>query len=133
MTATLYLATAAVFLILDAIMLTLVMKPLFTRHIGPLLAEPIRIAPAALFYLAYVAGLVILVSLPAIRTGSAILLPALIIGLMAYGTYEFTSWSVMRDWHWSMVLADTLWGGALTAFAAWAGVAITRALGFAPG
>ncbi|TAG30914.1 MAG: DUF2177 family protein, partial [Rhodobacterales bacterium] len=44
---TLYATTAAVFLILDAIMLTLVMKPLFTRHIGPLMAEPSRLAPAA--------------------------------------------------------------------------------------
>jgi uncharacterized membrane protein len=125
-TLTLYGTTAAVFLILDAIMLTLVMKPLFTRHIGPLLAEPIRIAPAALFYLAYVAGLVYLVSLPALKTGAPLVLPALLIGLMAYGTYEFTSWSVMRDWHWHMVVTDTLWGGALTAFSAWAGVMLTR-------
>ncbi len=130
MTLTLYATTAAVFLILDAIMLTLVMKPLFTRHIGPLLAEPIRIAPTALFYLAYVAGLIYLVSLPAIKTGSPIILPALIIGFMAYGTYEFTSWAVMRDWHWQMVVTDTLWGGFLTAFSAWAGVAILRALGW---
>ena len=128
MTLTLYLITAAVFLILDAIMLTLVMKPLFTRHIGPLMAEPIRVAPAALFYLAYVAGLVYLVSLPAIKTGSPILLPALIIGLMAYGTYEFTSWSIMRDWHWQMVATDVTWGGVLTTFSAWAGVTLTRAI-----
>ena len=128
MTFTLYAVTAAVFLILDAIMLTFVMKPLFTRHIGPLLAEPIRIAPAALFYLAYVAGLVYLVSFPAIKSGAPVILPALIIGLMAYGTYEFTSWAIMRDWHWQMVLTDTLWGGTLTAFSAWAGVTITRAI-----
>lgn len=128
MTLTLYAATAAVFLILDAIMLTLVMKPLFTRHIGPLLAEPIRLAPAALFYLAYVGGLVYLVSLPAIRAGSPLVLPALIIGLMAYGTYEFTSWSVMKDWHWTMVVTDVTWGGFLTAFSAWAGVMITKAI-----
>lgn len=126
MTLTLYAATAAVFLILDAIMLTLVMKPLFTRQIGPLLAEPIRLVPAALFYLAYVGGLVYLVSLPALKTGAPVVLPALIIGLMAYGTYEFTSWAVMRDWHWQMVVTDTLWGGFLTALSAWAGVAITR-------
>ena len=126
MTFTLYATTAAVFLILDAIMLTLVMKPLFTRHIGPLLAEPIRMAPAALFYLAYVAGLVTLVSLPAIKTGAPLVVPALIIGLMAYGTYEFTSLSIMRDWHWTMVATDTLWGGTLTAFSAWAGVTLTR-------
>jgi uncharacterized membrane protein len=126
MTLTLYAATAVVFLVLDAIMLTLVMKPLFSRHIGPLLAEPIRIAPAALFYLAYVAGLVYLVSLPALKSGTPLILPALIIGLMAYGTYEFTSWSVMKDWHWTMVITDVTWGGLLTALSAWAGVAITR-------
>ena len=125
---TLYAVTAAVFLILDAIMLTLGMKPLFTRHIGPLMAEPIRLAPAAAFYFAYVGGLVWLVSLPAIRTGAPVVLPALVVGLMAYGTYEFTSWSVMRDWHWTMVAADVTWGGGLTAVSAWAGVAVTRAI-----
>ena len=128
MTFTLYATTAVIFLILDAIMLTLVMKPLFTRHIGPLMADPIRIAPAAAFYLAYVAGLVYLVSLPAIRTGAPLVVPALIIGLMAYGTYEFTSWSIMRDWHWQMVVTDVLWGGALTAVSVWAGVTITKAI-----
>lgn len=123
---TLYVSTAVVFLVLDAIMLTMVMKPLFSRHIGPLLADPIRVAPAALFYLAYVAGLVYLVSLPGLRSGAPVVLPALIIGLMAYGTYEFTSWAVMRDWHWQMVVTDLLWGGFLTAISAWAGVTVTR-------
>jgi uncharacterized membrane protein len=80
------------------------------------------------FYLAYVGGIVALVSLPALRTGAPLLGPALILGLMAYGTYEFTSWAVMRDWHWTMVAVDTAWGGVLTAASAWAGVAVTRAL-----
>jgi uncharacterized membrane protein len=125
---TLYLSTAAVFLILDAIMLSLVMKPLFTRHIGALMIEPIRYVPAGLFYAAYVAGLIYLVSLPALKTGSPVLIPAAIIGAMAYGTYEFTSYAIMRDWHWQMVATDFLWGTVLTAVSAWAGVAITRAL-----
>jgi uncharacterized membrane protein len=126
--AILYASTALIFLIVDAIMLSLVMKPLFTRHIGPLMAEPLRFAPAAVFYLAYVAGLVYLISLPALKTGAPILIPAAIIGAMAYGTYEFTSYAIMRDWHWSMVATDTIWGTVLTAFSAWAGVAVTRAL-----
>ena len=125
---TLYLATLAVFLILDAIMLSLVMKPLFTRHIGPLMADPIRIGPAAVFYAGYIAGLVWLVSLPALRDGAPVLLPAAVIGAMAYGTYEFTSYAVMRDWHWSMVATDTAWGAALTGVSALAGVWIARAV-----
>ena len=126
--AVLYVTTAAIFLILDAIMLTLVMKPLFSRHIGPLMLENIRLVPAAAFYLAYVAGLLYLVSLPALRTGAPVLIPAAILGAVAYGTYEFTSYAIMKDWHWQMVATDTLWGTVLTALSAWGGVAITRAV-----
>ncbi|HSF63709.1 MAG TPA: DUF2177 family protein [Paracoccaceae bacterium] len=124
----LYVSTALVFLVLDAIMLTLVMKPLFARHIGPMLAEPVRLAPAAVFYLAYVAGLVWLVSLPALRTGAPVLLPAAIIGAMAYGTYEFTNYATLKGWHPAMVAVDLTWGTCLTALSAWAGVTLTRAL-----
>jgi uncharacterized membrane protein len=125
---TLYLSTSIVFLVIDAVMLGLVMKPLFLRHIGPLMADPIRVVPAGLFYAAYVGGLLYLVSLPALRDGAPLILPAAILGALAYGTYEFTSYAILRDWHWSMVLTDTLWGAVLTAFSAWAGVAITRQL-----
>ena len=125
---TLYLSTSIVFLAIDAVMLGLVMKPLFLRHIGPLMADPIRVVPAGLFYAAYVGGLLYLVSLPALRDGAPLILPAAILGALAYGTYEFTSYAILRDWHWSMVLTDTLWGAVLTAFSAWAGVAITRQL-----
>lgn len=127
-TLTLYVTTAAVFLTLDAVMLTLFMKPLFSRHIGALMLTDIRIVPAAAFYLAYVAGLLYLVSVPALRDGAPVLLPAAIIGAMAYGTYEFTSYAIMKEWHWSMVAADVTWGTVLTGISAWAGVAITRAI-----
>ena len=126
--AVLYLSTAALFLILDAIMLTFVMRPLFDRHIGALMLENIRLVPAAAFYLAYVAGLLYLVSVPALRGNAPVLIPAAIIGAMAYGTYEFTSYAIMKDWHWQMVMTDTLWGTLLTALSAWGGVAITRAI-----
>ncbi|MDZ7905304.1 MAG: DUF2177 family protein [Cypionkella sp.] len=55
-------------------------------------------------------------------------LPAAIIGAMAYGTYEFTSYAIMKDWHISMVMSDVAWGTVLTAVSAWGGVAITRAI-----
>ncbi len=124
----LYGATAAVFLILDAMMLSVVMKPLFQARIGGLMLENMRIGAAAAFYLAYVAGLVYLVSWPGLTAGGAVVIPAAIIGAMAYGTYEFTSYAIMKDWHWTMVAADVTWGTVLTAFSAWAGVAITKAV-----
>ncbi len=124
----LYLVTAGVFLILDALMLGYVMKPLFQRHISDLMAEPIRLAPAAAFYAVYVAGLIYLVSWPALKTGAPVLLPAAVLGALAYGTYEFTSYAIMKDWHWTMVATDTTWGTVLTAVSAWAGVTVTRAV-----
>ena len=122
----LYILTAVLFLAIDALMLTFVMKPLFTRHIGEAMRDSTMLAPAGLFYLAYVAGLVFLVSLPALRDaapGRAALHGA-IIGAMAYGTYEFTSMSIMKDWSWQMVATDTIWGAVLTGFCAWAGVVL---------
>lgn len=124
--AILYGSSAAFFLIVDAIMLTLVMKPLFERHIGDMLRSPIDLVPAAVFYMFYVAGLIYLVSLPALREGSlaAAAINGAVLGALAYGTYEFTSKSVMKNWDWSMVIADTTWGailtGATAAFGVWA-------------
>jgi uncharacterized membrane protein len=121
-----YLITALIFLVIDAIMLTLVVKPLFVRHLGDTMRDSPMLAPAGLFYLAYVAGLVFLVSIPALRDanpGRAALHGAMI-GAMAYGTYEFTSMSIMKNWSWSMVAVDTSWGAVLTGFSAWAGVTL---------
>ena len=126
---TLYLSTALIFLILDAVMLTFVMRPLFARHLGDQLLDGLRVGPALVFYLGYIAGMVYLVSLPALRDGAALVVPALVLGAMAYGTYEFTSYAVMRSWHWSMVLIDTTWGATLTALAAWGGVMVARQIG----
>lgn len=119
-----YLITAMVFLALDAVMLRFVMKPLFSRHLGDAMRDSPMIAPAGLFYLAYVAGVVFLVSLPALGDAdpTRAALHGAIIGAMAYGTYEFTSMSIMKDWSWSLVATDTVWGAILTGFSAWAGV-----------
>lgn len=124
---TLYLATLIPFLFLDAIMITFVVKPLFDQHIGHLMAD-LRPIPALVFYLAYIAGLVYLVSLPAMKTGSAVLIPAAVIGFMAYGTYEFTSYAIMKDWTFRMLATDLVWGTTLTAVSALIGVTIARAI-----
>lgn len=128
-TAVLALATGAIFLVLDALMLTYFMQPLFSRHIGPHLAVPIRLAPAIGFYVLFMVGLLYFVSLPALTNGTSALIPALIFGLVAYGTYELTSYAVMRDWHITMVLADMTWGAVLTAVSAMGGLAVARMIG----
>lgn len=128
----LYLAALVVFLVVDAVMLTLVMRPLFERHVSALmLAEP-RLAVAGLFYAIYVGGLVWFAGLPALAGGSlwAAARDAALIGLLAYGTYESVNMSTLRGWSWQMVATDTLWGMVLSAGSLVAGVLIARALGY---
>lgn len=125
---TLYFSTAAIFLVIDAIMLRLYMAPLFERYIGPMMLENIRLAPAALFYMAYVAGLLYLVSVPALKSGAPILIPAAILGFMAYGTFEFTNYAILKGWNLRMVVTDVAWGTVLTAVSAWGGLAVTKAI-----
>jgi uncharacterized membrane protein len=76
-------------------------------------------------------GILYFASIPALTAADApsqALLNGAILGLVAYGCYEFTSWAVMRDWHPQMVAMDLAWGTVLTAGAAWGGVVITRAI-----
>lgn len=127
----LILVTGLIFLIADAVMLPNVVKPLFEQHLGDAILDTPRILPAVLFYLLYMGGMVWFAGWPALRdsTPSMALLNGAILGLVAYGTYELVSWTVMRDWHPSMVAVDMAWGTALTAVAAWGGVMAARALG----
>lgn len=127
--AILILATGLIFLVADAAMLSAVLKPLFEHHLGASLIDGLRVGPAILFYLVYMAGVVWFAGWPALRDDApgAALLNGAILGFVAYGTYELTSWAVMRDWHPAMVAVDMAWGTVLTAVAAWGGVMAARA------
>ena len=127
---TLYVSTALVFLILDVIMLRNVMYPLFSSNIGSIMLENPRMGAAAVFYLFYIVGVLWFVSIPALAVGepSKALIAGCVLGVLAYGTYEFTNFATLRDWSLQMVIVDVVWGGVLTGSSAWAGVFITKTL-----
>lgn len=127
----LYLTTFAIFLAIDFLGLGVVVKPVFDRQIGHLLLENFRLLPAFFFYAFFVAVLIWFVSLPALAQDKGLLwvaLNAALLGAAAYGTYEFTSLAIMKDWTWNMVITDMIWGTTLTAISAVGGVWITRIL-----
>ena len=126
----LYLTTAVIFLGLDAIMLKKVMRPLFETRVSDWLLEDIRIGPAVIFYLFYIVGVLVFVSLPALKSGAPLtaLVMGGLLGAMAYGTYEFTNFATLKLWAPQMVIVDVIWGTVLTGFSAYAGVILTRAL-----
>jgi uncharacterized membrane protein len=118
-----YLGAAAAMLVLDAIWLTLAVPRLYQPQIGHLLAAQPNLGIAAVFYLFYVVGIVVFAVLPAHAGGSwltALGLGALL-GLVAYGTYDFTNMATLRDWPLGITVIDVIWGTFLTATAATAG------------
>lgn len=122
--------TAIVFLIGEAIMLPNVIKPLFQSVIGPQMADSLRLGPAALFYIVHIGGLTWFATLPALRDGTATsaFINGALLGLVAYGCYEFTSWTIMKNWSVQLVIADIVWGSVISGLSAYVAVRVTQAL-----
>lgn len=121
--AVLYISTLAVLLGLDLPFLGLVAKGFFQSQVGDMLGE-LRIAPAVLFYLLYVAGILIFVSGQGDATWRSSLIYGALFGLFCYATFELTSLAMLRHWTWTVVLVDMSWGVALSAVSATAGLLI---------
>jgi uncharacterized membrane protein len=122
-----YLASAATMLVLDIVWLTQAVPRLYRPQLGGLLADQPNFTVAAIFYLIYVVGIVVFVVLPAVESGSwpnALGLGALL-GLIAYGTYDFTNLATLRGWPVMLSLIDVTWGIVLTAASALAGYGAT--------
>ena len=123
-----YIATAVVFFGLDFIWLSRVAIGFYKSKIGPLMLEKPNFAAAGIFYLFYIAGVVYFAVAPALSGGewNTAMISGGILGFIAYGTYDMTNLSTLKNWSLSMSIVDIIWGTVLTSIAATAGFAITR-------
>jgi uncharacterized membrane protein len=126
-----YLATALAFVGADAVWLSLAGPRLYRPVLGPLLAERPNIGAAIAFYLIYTAGVVVLAVAPALRTGQTrtAALSGLVLGVVAYATYDLTNQATLRMWSTRLSVIDMAWGGVLTAAAAAVGFLAARRVG----
>jgi uncharacterized membrane protein len=119
----LYLITLAVFFVIDMIWLGVVARGFYRRHLGPMLNPKVNWAAAALFYLLFIAGLLVFVIRPALVGGEplkALLLGALF-GLISYATYDLSNLATLKDWPLVVTVIDLIWGtvlGGAVSFAA---------------
>jgi uncharacterized membrane protein len=123
----LYLATLVVLIPVDFLFLGLVAKSFFTTQVGDMLGE-IRLAPAILFYLLYVVGILIFVSGSVNATWQSTLLYGALFGLFCYATFELTSLSLLKRWTWAVVAVDVSWGTFVTAVSSTAGLLVADRL-----
>lgn len=126
-----YGATAIAFFALDFIWLNLAVPRLYKPLLGTLLRDSPNLPVAAAFYLVYVVGLVVFAVLPAASAGSWLMALGLgaLLGLVAYGTYDFTNLSTIRDWPLMVSLVDLAWGVSVSAAASLVGYAAVKFTG----
>lgn len=126
-----YVVVALVFCALDAAWLGLLAKNFYREQIGSLLlAQPNRLA-AAVFYMFYIAGVIVFAVAPALAdspdgAATPALLRGALFGLLAYMTYDLTNMATLRGWSWTIAAVDMAWGMFVTSVAACAGAAVTQ-------
>lgn len=115
-----YVAVLIPFVVIDMIWLGQMAPRFYKPILGDIALAGFRFAPAIAFYLMFPVGVVLFVLNPALKSQS--LLTALtfgaLFGLFTYGTYDLTNQATLRNWTWSLSLADMAWGGVLTGVSA---------------
>lgn len=111
-----FLVAFAVFMIIDLIWLGVIAAPFYRNQIGFLMAKKVNWGAAVLFYLIFIAGMVIFVIDPALQTQSftSALVMGALFGLVTYATYDLTNLATLEGWPLTLVIVDLLWGMSLS-------------------
>jgi uncharacterized membrane protein len=124
-----WLVIVLVFIAIDAVWLGLVAKSFYQRELGHLMLGRPKLQIAVIFYLVYAIAILVLAAMPAAREGSPGLgfILGAVLGFAAYGTYDITNLSTLKNWPVTMSIVDMAWGTLLTAISATAGtIALTH-------
>jgi uncharacterized membrane protein len=104
------------FLVIDLVWLGVLARPFYQAQLGPLMKENPNWAAALVFYVIFVAGIVILAVLPAVERrslGHALAMGA-VLGLVSYAAYDLTNLATLRDFPRTVAMVDLVWGTLLT-------------------
>lgn len=125
-----YLAAGLSFGLLDALWLRWAGPNLYRPALGELLAPAFRIAPAAVFYLLYIAGMVWFAVRPGLDQGVPFaVLNGALLGALCYATYDLTNQATLKVWSGQISTIDIAWGAAATALASGIAALAVRKLG----
>ncbi len=124
-----YIATIVVFFAFDFGWLSIMGEALYKPTLGDILLPKFLPAPALIFYLLYIVGVIIFCVTPAFTSGNwtTALLYGALFGFFCYGTYDMTNMSTLRNWTLTITVADMIWGSVLTGVSASLGFIVSRA------
>ena len=90
------------------------------------MADEFRVAPAALFYVLYIAGMIWFAVRPGLESGvGTALLNGALLGGLCYATYDLTNQATLKVWPSYITVADIAWGAFATGTTAAAATWIT--------
>jgi uncharacterized membrane protein len=123
-----YVAILIVFGAIDAAWLSVMGPLLYRPTLGDILLGEIRLGPALAFYLLYPIGVLGLAVVPALRTDStaAAFGSGLLLGAIAYATYDLTNFATLRNWTLQITVLDMAYGAVVSGIAAAAGIVAIR-------
>lgn len=111
----LFIIALPVFFVIDMVWLVVVAKKFYQEKIGFLMRPDINWLAAIIFYLLFIAGLVIFVISPAMEKHSWVhaLIFGALFGLISYATYDLTNLATLKDWPLLVTVVDLIWGTVL--------------------
>jgi uncharacterized membrane protein len=126
----LYLITLAVFFLVVMVWLGVVAKTFYRRQLGHLMAPKVVWPAAILFYLLFIAGLLVFAVRPALAAGAPLraLVLGAVLGLISYATYDLTNLATLKDWPVVVTIVDLVWGTVLGGTVSWLSALAGRSL-----
>jgi uncharacterized membrane protein len=117
---TAYLASLIVFLTLDLVWIRFIARNFYRRTIGNLLGDSPKIIPALMFYTLYILIMVYLVVQPSLLNNSLMqaAIGGALFGMIGYGTYSVTNYTILKNWPLSVAIIDLIWGAFVSSFTA---------------
>lgn len=111
----LYLLTIPIFFAIDLLWLGVVARDLYQKNLAHLLSPNVNWPAAMVFYLMYIAGILLFAVKPALIAQSPLKAAVwgALFGFFTYATYDLTNLATLRDWPIKIVVIDILWGTLL--------------------
>ena len=95
--------------------LGVISKDFYKQQLGYIMTPNVNWYAAIIFYLIFIAGLVLFVISPALAKNSlqhALVFGALF-GFITYATYDLTNLATIKDWPLKVTIIDMIWGAVL--------------------
>ena len=127
----LYALTIPIFFFIDIIWLGVIARGFYRRRLDFILSPNVNWVAAVIFYLIYIAGILIFAVLPAVsrNSGSHAAVMGALYGFFTYSTYDLTNMATIKKWPLVIVVVDILWGICLCTLVALTSFGIARWLG----